>query len=249
MTTYGTGGTDVSAVQASQIGAANGIAPLDGASKVPAVNLPANVASLNTLTGAVTLAAGSNVTLTPAGNTVTIASTASGGGIGAVLFDSTLVAVAASIDTGAGGIAGGYRTLEIYIYARTTEALVQGGMDVIVNNDSGANYDRILLLANGTSVSAVDLAAQSSWGCRIAGGNAGANVFSAAHFTFPNYAGTSGFKTGTFTSGIPDTTAGNQRYEQNAVSYRSTSALSRLKMTAQSGANFAVGTRLLILGY
>ena len=40
----------------------------------------AGVSSLNTLTGAITLAAGSNITLTPSGNTITIASTGGGGG-------------------------------------------------------------------------------------------------------------------------------------------------------------------------
>lgn len=39
------------------------------------------VTSLNTLTGAITLAAGSNITLTPAGNTITIASSGGGGGV------------------------------------------------------------------------------------------------------------------------------------------------------------------------
>jgi hypothetical protein len=37
------------------------------------------VSSVNTLTGAITFAAGSNITLTPSGNTITIASTATGG--------------------------------------------------------------------------------------------------------------------------------------------------------------------------
>lgn len=44
---------------------------------VKASGITAGVTSLNTLTGAITLAAGSNITLTPAGNTITIASTAS----------------------------------------------------------------------------------------------------------------------------------------------------------------------------
>src|SRR5665213_1179026 len=40
----------------------------------------AGVSSFNTLTGAVTLAAGSGITLTPSGNTITIASTGAGSG-------------------------------------------------------------------------------------------------------------------------------------------------------------------------
>ena len=42
------------------------------------------VSSLNSLTGALTLVAGSNITLTPSGSTITIASTGGGGGISAV---------------------------------------------------------------------------------------------------------------------------------------------------------------------
>ena len=41
---------------------------------------PNVVNTLNGLTGAVILAAGTNITITPSGNTLTIASTASGGG-------------------------------------------------------------------------------------------------------------------------------------------------------------------------
>ena len=48
------------------------------------------VTKLNGLTGGVTLAAGSNITLTPVGNTITIAS--SGGGATASVFDADLVA-------------------------------------------------------------------------------------------------------------------------------------------------------------
>ncbi len=50
--------------------------------KVISSTLPvlAGVTSLNTLTGAVTLVAGSNVTITPSGNTLTISSSGGGGG-------------------------------------------------------------------------------------------------------------------------------------------------------------------------
>jgi hypothetical protein len=48
------------------------------------------VTSLNGLTGAVTLAAGSNITITPAGNTLTIAAAGGGGGLASVSHDATL---------------------------------------------------------------------------------------------------------------------------------------------------------------
>lgn len=47
----------------------------------PATIASGGVTSINSLTGAVTLAAGSNITLTPSGNTITIASTGGGSGI------------------------------------------------------------------------------------------------------------------------------------------------------------------------
>lgn len=45
----------------------------------PAILNSGTVSSINSLTGAVTLAAGSNITITPSGNTLTIASTGGGG--------------------------------------------------------------------------------------------------------------------------------------------------------------------------
>jgi hypothetical protein len=56
------------------------------------------VSSVNSLTGALTLAAGSNVTITPSGNTLTIAASGSGGGAVSSVFGRTGAVVAASGD-------------------------------------------------------------------------------------------------------------------------------------------------------
>lgn len=55
------------------------------------IDLPitGGVTTINGLSGAVTLAAGSNITLTPSGNTITIASTGGGGGVTLAAFGST----------------------------------------------------------------------------------------------------------------------------------------------------------------
>jgi len=56
-----------------------------------------DVASVNTLVGAITLAAGSNITITPSGNTLTFAATGSGGAVSSV-FGRTGAVVAAAND-------------------------------------------------------------------------------------------------------------------------------------------------------
>jgi hypothetical protein len=82
----GGGGSGLTSVthDVSLTGAGTGASPL-------AIANGQVVRSLNGLHDAVTLAAGSNVTITPSGNTLTIASTGSGtGGLAAVSHDSTL---------------------------------------------------------------------------------------------------------------------------------------------------------------
>ncbi len=70
-------GAGTSAISITTAGSAGHVLTSNGASADPTFQSPASsgVASLNTLTGALTLAAGANITLTPAGSTITIAAT------------------------------------------------------------------------------------------------------------------------------------------------------------------------------
>ncbi len=88
------------------------------------------VSSLNSLIGAVTLSAGSNITLTPVGNDITIASTGGGGGSpGGVQYDVQL-------NDGAGGFAG------------SDNLNFQGGY-LTINGDSG--YGQLQFLNSPTA--------------------------------------------------------------------------------------------------
>jgi len=65
--------------------------------RFPALGLTSAVTSLNSLTGAVTLAAGSNVTLTPVGNTITISASGGGGGSGMAIGAAVTSGTAQSV--------------------------------------------------------------------------------------------------------------------------------------------------------
>lgn len=100
-----TSGATVAGVPSGNYGVWNGTAwvPVGGTAPttVGAVT-GAGVSALNNLSGAVTLAAGANVTITPTGNTLTIASTGGGGGGVAGVSSVNGVTGAAVITAGAG---------------------------------------------------------------------------------------------------------------------------------------------------
>jgi len=175
---------------------------------------------------------------------------AAGGAAGMTkLFDSTLAATATSIDTGAGGIAGSYTTLEIHIYSRGGNAGAFEELYVRLNNDATAVYDWQRAGANNVTASNSSTAGDNGWIVHTAGNSAAANVFGACRMTIPNYAGTTGYKAAIWTDGFADTTAGNMRAFVRTGNWRNTAAITRLSIQAAfSGAQLRIGTRLVIYG-
>jgi hypothetical protein len=208
------------------------------------------VSSLDSITGAVTLVAGSNVTITdnsPSAGNITIASTG-GGGVITQLYNTTLGVAAATIDTGAGGFSTSYNHLFCLLYARTTEASASGAALVNLNNDTGNNYDRETLRGIGTSASAVAVAAQAFFAILAAGGGAAANNFAGAWFAIPSYANTVGHKVLMTPGGFADATTGNSQAAINAGRWRSTAAVNRITLTANASSNFVAGTQFTVYG-
>lgn len=173
----------------------------------------------------------------------------SGGGIGAVLFDSTLGADNATIDTGAGGIAGGFHTIVAYALFRGDNATAGSLPNFIVNNDTGGNYDRQVI--RGNSAAATAAVANADTALTFSGhGNGGtANYATAVVLTFPNYAGTTFFKSGTLDAATPDGTAGNNFIEGWSVGWRNTGAITRLALNAGGTAKLKAGSRLTIIAW
>jgi hypothetical protein len=171
-----------------------------------------------------------------------------GSGATAILFDSTLGADAASIDTGAGGISGSYNKIDIYLYLRTDEAVAISACTLTFNNDTGAKYDLELIRVANTTVSGVISLAQTGLVIGAAGANLAASFFSVWHAEIPAYAQTTGFKIGSADKAIMDSTAGNNQVDKQGIAFRDTTAISRAKIAAPAGKNLKAGSRMLIIG-
>lgn len=164
------------------------------------------------------------------------------------IFDSTLGANAATIDTGAGGIPAGHADLIVLAVVQTVDAGANVTLILNVNNDSGANYDiQVLAGANATTTAGATVA-QIGW--RTAGHGAGgsANYPAIVRMTIPSYDQTTFFKVAEITSFVPDATAANMEADLRAGGWRSTAAITRLSIAANSSANLKAGSRLVVYG-
>lgn len=183
-------------------------------------------------------------------SSVAISGSGGAGGL-IVLFDSGyLGADAASIDTGAGGIAGGHFCLIVFGYLRTSAAVVNDNVVVTWNNDSGANYDFIRTQNSaGTVAGSTGTGGTSGLAGTVPGANDAANNFGSLHGWVPAYDGTTNKKSGRWQSDGADATAANSVQTDIGFCYRSTSAISRLKIASNTGgANLKAGSRLIIYG-
>ncbi len=157
----------------------------------------------------------------------------------------------ASIDTGVDTPQAGSNDwtngdlLEIFIYARGDDT-GYCNLNTRVNNDSSAIYDlQSVAVINGT-VSGGTVRADTKWLFQMPGVGFLAGVFGTFSLRIPNYLGTVGNKHGECIESIVDSTAANCEQRSFAMGYRSTTALSRLAIFADSTKNFKVGTQLLI---
>lgn len=158
----------------------------------------------------------------------------------------------ASIDTGVDTADAGSNdwtngdVLEAYFTGRTDEAGAAVNVDVTVNNDTGANYDLNLIVVQDTTLTGVTQLATNQWGMTLHGSGGSPNYPGHFKIEIPDYAGTTLAKSGHRNTGVSDATAGNAYLVPATLGYRSTSAITRLKVAGQSGAKLKVGSQLLI---
>lgn len=170
-----------------------------------------------------------------------------GGGTSALsLFDSTLSGAASSIDSGAGSIPAGHGVIRVLFYLRTTEAVVTSNPQITFNSDSGANYDRVYVTTTNASVTGNNSLAQTSFLIDAAGASRATSFFAETELVIPNYDGTVGFKAFHTVNGATDSTAANNIIIAQGGTWRSTTAITRITLTAASG-NFVAGSRMTVI--
>lgn len=162
------------------------------------------------------------------------------------LFDSTLGAPAASIDTGAGGVSGGHVDLIIFLMLQTTQAVAGSSALLTFNGDAGAHYDYHRLDAASGAVSGGSSFAATSLVLSVLGASGGTtNYPSLALITLPAYASTTFWKVAYLQETQFDTTAANTFTGVRGMGWRSTAAINQVTVTAGSG-NLVTGSRMAV---
>lgn len=165
-----------------------------------------------------------------------------------VLFNSTLGADAASIDTGANGIAQTASHLLIYFTGRTTQAVTLSATNMTLNGDSTAVYDRYSFTVTGTAGAQGSAYATNSWGwAQTPGSSADANVQAVAVLFIPDYTSSKVHNSFGFSGHIATAATGNSVAAFSTLRYRTAAAITQLTATANSG-NLVAGSRLTIYG-
>ena len=184
----------------------------------------------------------------------TIPAVPSSGGISTIYDYEVTGSDKASIDTGVdnGGTTaafpGTYRIIEFWLLLRTDEAVVLSTALITLNNDTGANYDLQEMFGHAAAASAGSALGQNQWTVNAPGASYTASYASYSQLQIPFYAATTFYKTGLHFQAVPSgTTVGNQSYVlADGLAYRSTSAITRLKVAAPGAQKLKIGSRLMV---
>lgn len=136
--------------------------------------------------------------------------------------------------------------LEVWITSRTDDATAAANISVTLNNDTGSNYDRQFVRGANATASAGNSLAATSWLLQTHGSGGGASYAAVAKISIPDFTGTTFFKSGEGSIGVPDSTNTNDVTNQVILAWKSTSAVTRLAVAATAGQKLKVGSQILI---
>jgi hypothetical protein len=164
-----------------------------------------------------------------------------------LIFDRTLSADAANIDTGV-IIPPDFRHLLIIVNVRTTEAVVESLAQIRFNGDSGANYDEQDNRVINTSFSGALTLLGTELNLRALGASAPSNRFTQHTMTIADYSKNAAYKniTGGYVS-ISGTAATCRTGNKSAI-WHNTAAITRILLQAVSPSNLLAGTTITIFG-
>lgn len=166
-----------------------------------------------------------------------------------VLYDSgALAAPAASIDTGAAGVAGGYRMIEVVVIGRTDETVLTSTCAIRFNNDSGANYNQTHAGWDSGGVSSGSIVGNTGILMPMPGSTFTASSPGMWMYTVPFYADTTFHKVSQHAGNRAGNTAGNNIVYNVTGTWRNTAAITRVAIFAPTGKNFIVGSRMIVYG-
>jgi len=167
-----------------------------------------------------------------------------------VLYDTTLSATAATIDTGAAGIAASCRHLLVIAALRSTKAATTDTAVFTFNADTSGVYYKELVRGFGASVGAVEaaLAAANIPLEAVPGGTATAGLFTPLTLFIPNYASSTVKKAINGQEGYTFDLASTHVETSSFIGYyNATTAISRMTLTPGTGP-WAAGSSLTVLG-
>ena len=178
------------------------------------------------------------------------------GGVGrsSLVYRYTVAgSVKASIDTGSDTPDAGSNdwtngdALEIWMMVQTDNAAAIDTLSVTVNNDTGANYDQQRVQAERTNLSGALTLAASAWTFDVHGSAGAGSYVGTVRMSFPAYAKTTFNKVGEAANEVLDTGGGNVEVRALALGWRSTAAITRIKIApATGGKNLQIGSQILI---
>ena len=139
-----------------------------------------------------------------------------------------------------------YKHLQIRSISRGTDA-GSSRLEMRINGDTGSNYSFHYMYGNGSSAFADGYATQSNILLnRIAGAGTLGSVFGAEIMDILDYADTNKYKTVRAITAFDENGAGE--IQVNSGSWRSTSAITSITFTAESGSNLAEYSHFALYG-
>lgn len=162
------------------------------------------------------------------------------------LFDQTLGADAASLDTLDGGVNTNYSALLILAYIRSTASGPSSGVNLRFNNDSGANYTYERINIGNTSLAGARTAGGTAIGLDVPAASATANFFGILRMFVYKYANGTHYPWFEASEGTPSDVATNAYFNTLGGYYASTTAISRVALSGSS--NLKAGSSLEIYG-